>query len=418
MRKQFYFSSAFFLSIVLILCSCNNPKHEEQKIPTVNLDHLMHLYDTVTLPGGIDAGIVHIYSEYPDYDYEIEPNEGYTCVDDVARSLMIDQLRLSKDEALQEKYERMIRFLLYMQADNGWFHNFIWHDLSINKTWRTSLAEPNWWSWRAFWALANYHGNNSQIKDSVRKACDILTNNIYKTYLNSNFDMDTIQGVVVPNWLPLGTAGDQAALLIMGLDAYYQNLNKDERTLQTIDKLAKGILLTQKGDAEHFPYYAFMSFENGWHAYGNLQAYAMLRAGQLLDSDNYTRTALNEIDNFYPWLIEQNHMANFIIAKKGESYELIKKEQYPQIAYGFRPMIWACVEAAQITGDQKYLEQAYALATWFTGNNPASATMYDKATGRCFDGIVSDSKVNLNSGAESTIEALLSLQVLNSKIQK
>ncbi len=417
MRKQSYFSSAFFLSIVLILFSCNNPKQEEQKTPIVNLDHLMHLYDTILLPGGIDAGIVHIYSEYPNYSYEIEPNEGYTCVDDVARSLMIDQLRLSKDEALQEKYERMIRFLLFMQADNGWFHNFIWHDLSINKTWRTSLAEPNWWSWRAFWALASYNGNNPQLKDSIHKACDILSSNIYKTYLNSNFDMDNIQGVAVPNWLPLGTAGDQAALLIMGLEAYYKNINQDERALLTIDKLAKGILLTQKGDATNFPYGAFMSFENGWHAYGNMQAFAMLRAGQLLGSDDYTQAALNEINNFYPWLVEQNYLANFVITKKDNAFEMVKKEQFSQIAYGFRPMIWACVEAAQITGEQKYTDQAYALATWFTGNNPANTAMYDQTTGRCFDGIVSETKVNLNSGAESTIEALLSLQVLNTQCQ-
>ena len=32
------------------------------------------------------VGIVHIYSEYPDYEFEIEPKEGFTCVDDVARA--------------------------------------------------------------------------------------------------------------------------------------------------------------------------------------------------------------------------------------------------------------------------------------------------------------------------------------------
>ena len=36
--------------------------------------------------------------------------------------------------------------------------------------------------------------------------------------------------------------------------------------------------------------------------------------------------------------------------------------------------------------------------------------MYDPATGRCYDGINSPVDINRNSGAESTIEALLALQ--------
>ena len=35
--------------------------------------------------------------------------------------------------------------------------------------------------------------------------------------------------------------------------------------------------------------------------------------------------------------------------------------------------------------------------------------MYNLKTGVCFDGIISKAEINKNSGAESTIEALLSL---------
>ncbi|NOY79333.1 MAG: hypothetical protein GXO76_15885, partial [Calditrichaeota bacterium] len=50
--------------------------------------------------------------------------------------------------------------------------------------------------------------------------------------------------------------------------------------------------------------------------------------------------------------------------------------------------------------------------SWLLGNNPAGAVMYDSKTGRCFDGIVAKETINRNSGAESTIEALLTLQAL------
>ena len=35
--------------------------------------------------------------------------------------------------------------------------------------------------------------------------------------------------------------------------------------------------------------------------------------------------------------------------------------------------------------------------------------MYDPETGRCFDGILSETEINKNSGAESTIEALYAI---------
>ena len=51
-------------------------------------------------------------------------------------------------------------------------------------------------------------------------------------------------------------------------------------------------------------------------------------------------------------------------------------------------------------------------ASWFFGNNYAQTQMYDPQTGRAFDGIDAALKVNQNSGAESTIEALMALQAV------
>jgi len=408
-----------FINIFLVICfsifslNCNNHKEGTIEIPAVNLDHLMHLYDVVNLPENIQGGIIHIYSEYPDYNFEIEPNEGFTCVDDVARAMMINEIRFSNDSALLGQYNSMAEFLLYMQADNGYFYNFIWPDLSINKTYRTSLAEPNWWSWRAFWALSNYNRNDLVLAEKAKLACDRLAENLFQLYLYQPKKSDTIEGIEIPTWLPLKTAGDQAALLILGLESYYQQLNNDERSLQLIKLLADGLLKTQKGDAETFPYGVFLSWENLWHAYGNGQAYALLKAGQLLDRSDYIESALKEINHFYPYLIKENYAAFFSIKKTDNKFEVIEQHQYPQIAYGFRPMIWACAEAYKVTGDEKYLLHAKDIATWFSGKNIANKQMYDTTTGRCYDGIVSEAEVNMNSGAESTIEALLSLQVFN-----
>jgi len=100
-----------------------------------------------------------------------------------------------------------------------------------------------------------------------------------------------------------------------------------------------------------------------------------------------------------------------VVDGKSESYDA---ETFSQIAYGVRPMVWATLKAYLISGDAQYLVQAKELASWFSGNNPAKIPMYDPATGRGYDGISSAESINKNAGAESTIEALLALQALES----
>jgi hypothetical protein len=72
------------------------------------------------------------------------------------------------------------------------------------------------------------------------------------------------------------------------------------------------------------------------------------------------------------------------------------------------------VEAYKQTGNKKYKESAFQWVSWLSGKNTASTIMYDPETGRCNDGIKSGTAINQNSGAESTIEALLCLQSYNS----
>ena len=54
-------------------------------------------------------------------------------------------------------------------------------------------------------------------------------------------------------------------------------------------------------------------------------------------------------------------------------------------------------------------------AAWYFGANAAGTPMYDPATGRTFDGVAGDGKVNRNSGAESTIHGLLSMLALDAE---
>ena len=75
-------------------------------------------------------------------------------------------------------------------------------------------------------------------------------------------------------------------------------------------------------------------------------------------------------------------------------------------------MVFACLEAYRITQDIRYAEQAGKIACWLFGDNIEKTQMYFLQSGICYDGITDKQAVNRNSGAESTIEALLIMQAI------
>jgi DUF1680 family protein len=113
-------------------------------------------------------------------------------------------------------------------------------------------------------------------------------------------------------------------------------------------------------------------------------------------------------------LIRRGYLSTLALKKVGNRYLAIRQEKFPQIAYGIRPMVSAAIEAYQITGKRRYLATALQIASWLTGNNDAHLAIYDAASGRTFDGIGLGAMINRDSGAESTIEGLLTLQTLES----
>lgn len=403
-----------FIITALSLTSCENQERDNIN-NLVNINHLKHLYAEVTLENGNEVGVINIYSEYPDYTYTIEPNEGFSCVDDVARALVFlsAYTENSNNPEIEIMIDKMIRFLLSMQAENGYFYNFVWGDMSINKTYKTSVAEPNWWSWRALWALSEiYPKLSGNLAERTKSATEQIIETVKNDYLELPKDTILMEGMTLPNWFPAGTAYDQSAILMIGMESYYNNIHKDAALIKLIEKFAEGLIMTQKGDCNEFPYGAYLSWNNLWHSYGNIQAYSMLKAGKLLERDDFIESALVEINNFYPFLMDKGYLHYMYITEKEGQLFVTEEDMYPQIAYDIRPMVYACLEAYNVTEEKEYIDMAQQLASWLVGNNPAGRQMYDSETGRCFDGIVSEKEINRNSGAESTIEALLILQAI------
>lgn len=253
----------------------------------VNTAHLDKLYIPVLFPGNVNAAGIFIYSQYPDYHPVDASGEGFTCVDDVARAALV-YLRSSKilsDTATQNKLYNLLQFIVQMQSGNGYFFNFLMSGNAINTTGPTSVNNANWWSWRALQALTEagpiIKNINAPLFAKMNTAVNLLVNRIKVDLAGQPATTKVVMGITVPEWLPAGSGTDQSAVLMLGLINYSQS-NNDSVITSYITKLADGIALMQQGDATHFPYDAFLSWENTWHAYGNLQSYALMIAGDFL----------------------------------------------------------------------------------------------------------------------------------------
>ena len=56
--------------------------------PTAVFHHFDHLVAETSIDG-VPVDVVNIYSLAPDYAYAAEPQEGYACVDDAARAIIL-----------------------------------------------------------------------------------------------------------------------------------------------------------------------------------------------------------------------------------------------------------------------------------------------------------------------------------------
>ena len=407
-----------FAFILTSVSGCNEKKTINEATVNfeslVNTAHLDALYEEIIVDQDT-MGIIHIYSEYPDYNWLDDDDEGTACVDDAARAAIfyLKHYQSTHEGTSLSKAKRLLQFVLHMQTENGLFYNFIWGDHSKNKTFKTSVARPDWWTWRAMWALSEgltvFQNLDQKFSESLFNSLEKATTSL-RSHLPLSSETKFVNGFELPTWLPYETASDQAALMIFSLIPYYE-MTKDSLVLEYVKGLANGIMLMQAGDSANFPHHAFLSWENSWHAYGNSQSQALLKAGKVMNKPEVINSALNEIMYFYPHVKAYN-LIDFEVRNEDDQIVIEKSSEYPQIAFNIRPMVFACLEAYRVTKEIRYAEQAGKIACWLFGDNIEKTQMYFPQSGICYDGIADKQTVNRNSGAESTIEALLILQAV------
>jgi hypothetical protein len=375
----------------------------------VNLDHLLFLTEPVMF-GDQNVAIVHIYSEYPDYEWVDAAGEGITAVDDVARAALVylAYYEQTGDSRTLDQARLCLDFVRYMQAEDGWFYNFVTDaGGTINPQGSTSYKTlTGWWAMRGLWALAEgyrvFAGVDPAYAAELQAAYQLTESALAGEVLHNYGTYSQLHGFSIPAWIP-GGAADNSSVMLLSLTSYYRaNPNPDTQAL--IEHVASGISEYVLGDSATYPFGMHPVTTNApgyWHAWGSHMVHALAEAGAVLNRQDWIDSAAYEAETFM-----MRQLAFERIREMG-----ILPRRLGQIAYGTDMLVQGYMALYRATGEEKYARYAGLAASWFFGNNMADVPVYDPETGRCFDGIEGPVawRVNRNAGAESTIEALLAL---------
>jgi hypothetical protein len=293
-----------------------------------------------------------------------------------------------------------------MQSDDGEFYNFILSDHSINRTGKTSFKSFGWWASRGVWSLGLGYRvfREADPRFAQRLHVAFRRSLPHVRALRVNYGKsESVSGYLVPRWLPYESGADVTSELTLGLAEFYA-ADPDTSVRSTIGMLTEGVIKMQDGTVGQYPYGMHRSWETMWHMWGNAQTQMLATAGKILSDTSMLASAEREAEGFYSRLLVDGFMKEFDVVRPGSMV------RYEQIAYAVRPMAVGLIRLYEATGKHKYLVMAGLAASWLMGNNDLHEPVYDVSTGRCYDGIRDSVTVNRNSGAESTIEALYTLE--------
>jgi hypothetical protein len=133
---------------------------------------------------------------------------------------------------------------------------------------------------------------------------------------------------------------------------------------------------------------------------------ALIAAGAVLGQ----RDLLDEGLALLRWLLDhetdRGHLSLTPVGGAGANDQRPRFDQQPIEAAALAD---ACARAAEVTGDEEWLDGLRSAVGWFLGDNDVGVAMWDPATGGGFDGLTIQGP-NLNQGAESTLALISTLQ--------
>lgn len=348
--------------------------------------------------------------------------QGAYDADDISRAAVVylrDWKQNGTASSRTTAYE-LLRSLTYLQTADGpnAGNVVLWqqHDGTLNPSAiPKELPDPSdsaesFWLARTVWALGEgYAGFRSAdpafasfLGDRMQLALSALQRQSLARYPQT----DVANGVTVPGWLIVGSAGATAEA-VLGLSAYSGARPGDAVARTALARYAEGIAKLQSGGTGQWPFGALLPEANSptfWHAWAGMQPAALTAAAGVLHDAGLQKAATTDLAQFTAQLLATGGPDNGWTPTPADR---------TQIAYGVDSRLEGLIAASDATGATGLAALAGAQAAWYFGANRAGAPAYDPATGVCVDGIAADGTVNRNCGAESAIHTQLSMLALD-----
>lgn len=337
-------------------------------VPEPSLRHLDELSD--------DTGIF----EHAAYDI---PNKKHAyCTEDVARALvavLMFNFKHPGDETAAKLAKIYMSYLLYAQQDDGNFS----HRLDFQRNSHDLATEDSYG--RAVWGLgyASAHPSNEGMGSLAKKM-----------FIKALPRAKTLKWPRAETYTMLG--------LHHYLKAYPESPDVKKLLIKLADSLVERYKKNSSKDWQWFEETA--TYDNAKLPQALFLAYEHTGKKEYLDVAKKTLDFLIKV-NFRDEKMMQ------VIGNRGWYSKGSKPALYDQQPIDAAAMVQACAGAWRVLGLDEYKEKMSLAFEWFLGNNIAGEPIYDAETGGSRDGIAGNG-VNINEGAESSIEFLIALLTL------
>jgi uncharacterized protein YyaL (SSP411 family) len=327
------------------------------KLPPIKLDFLKLLTD--------DTGILQ-HSKFA----TPRRHEGYTT-DDNSRALIasVKYQQLYNCPLTRKLIDIYLSFLLYMQTQDGRFHNF----LSYNRQFTDDASSEDSMG-RALWACGCAIDSNMSTQE--------------KLAAKEIFD----KGLM---WIARFGSLRSKAFAILGLAHYRKAYERDQNIITNIENLADKLLQAYKKESSR----DWLWFEPCVTYVNGRLPQALFEAFGATSNKHYLQVAEKCFDFIMELQMIDDEFAP--VGNKGWCQKNGERALFDQQSVEASCMVEAALAAYRATGDEKYRKMAYSIFDWFLGKNCKGAMIYNPKNGGCYDGITSHG-LNLNQGAEAT----------------
>jgi hypothetical protein len=327
------------------------------QLPAVSFRHLARMTDNVGL-------LEHAEGIQPRHEH------GY-CVDDVARALVLVSRERKPTDEVVVLARRYLYFLVQAQAPDGRIHNRLGYD----RHWGDLPNVEDCWG-RSVWAfgVAAVQGATADIREQALSAFDVAlrTRSPY------------------PHAMAFAALG--AAALLDGMPGH----------AGALALLADAVVVIGRPPSN--PAWPWplprLSYANA------CIAEAIMAAGAKLGDDQLLRDGLRMLS----WLLEletnTGHLSVTPVGGRGPAGATRLFDQQPIEAAALAD---ACVLAATVDDDPRWMNGLQLCIGWFLGDNDSKTAMFDLVSGGGCDGLMAGGR-NRNQGAESTMALIAVLQ--------